>query len=309
MRVVGFMQPGGPEVLGVYERPEPHPGPGQARIRVHAVGVSPTDLLMRSGLHDTSMLDAPYVPGMDAAGVIDEVGEGSRWRVGDEVMTMALPTGENGGAYCEFLVVADDAPARIPAGLSLVKAAVIPMNGLTANLVLEHLALEPGSTVAVVGAAGILGNYTVQLATAAGLVVIADAAPKDRDLVTSLGATHVVDRGDDVAERIRALVPDGVDGLVDTALLRDKVLPAVRDGGKYVGVRGWDGGSVRGIQASRVLVTSEYHEHEKLDALRQAVERGQLTPRVAEVFGVADAAEAHRRLEAGGVRGRFVLTF
>ena len=125
--------------------------------------------------------------------------------------------------------------ARISAGLSLTEAATIPMNGLSASLVLEHLALEPGSTVA--GAASTLGNYTVQLATAAGLVVIADAAPKDRALVASPGAAHVVDRGDDVAGRIRAIAPDGGDGLLDAALLRGKAIPAVRDGGRYLGVR------------------------------------------------------------------------
>lgn len=309
MRVVGFTEPGGPEVLGIHEVADPHPGPGQVRIRVHAAAVSPTDGLMRRGLSDLSRLRPPYVPGMDAAGVVDEVGAGSRWQVGDAVMTSALPTGENGGAYCEYLIAADDAPARVPAGVSFEAAATISMNGLTALQALERLALAPGQVLAITGAAGILGNYAIQLAKRAGLVVVADAAPKDAELVRSLGADVVVARGSDVADRIRQEFPDGVDGLLDAALLLEGVIPAVRDEGAFAYVRAWNPPAVRGIRFTRVLVTQEYPAGRQLDGLRQAVEDGVLTPRLAGVFPADQAAEAHRLMEGGGVRGRYVLTF
>jgi NADPH:quinone reductase-like Zn-dependent oxidoreductase len=246
---------------------------------------------------------------MDAAGVVDEVGEGSPWQVGDRVMAIALPLSEHGGAYVEHLVGPWESMAPIPDGTDLVHAATLPMNGLTALQCLELLALRPGQTLAVTGAAGLLGTYLVQLGAHAGLRVVADAAPKDRDLVASLGADEVVDRGDDVADRIRAVTDGGADGLVDAALQREQVVPAVRDGGRFVDVRGWEGTGERGITFLRALVAKEYRSQDKLETLRRFAEDGILTLRVADVLPVADAAEAHRRMEAGGVRGRLVLTF
>jgi NADPH:quinone reductase-like Zn-dependent oxidoreductase len=183
------------------------------------------------------------------------------------------------------------------------------MNGLTALQVLEVLDLKPEQTLAVTGAAGTLGNYVVELAKHEGLTVIADAAEHDLELVDSLGADHVVARGDDVAERIREFFPDGVDALVDAAVLNEKAAPAVRDGGGFATVRHWTGDPGRGITVHRISVPQEYHSGEKLDRLRRYVEEGVLSLRVAAVLPAADAAEAHRRLEAGGVRGRLVLEF
>lgn len=309
MKAIGVTEFGGPEALAVQDLTERHPGPGEVRVRVRAAAVSPTDAGVRSGAYDTSGSEPPYVPGMDAAGVVDEVGDGSSWAVGDEVMAIALPLGEHGGAYREQLIAPDDSIARVPAGSTLEEAATVPMNGLTAVRILELMDLEPGQVLAVTGAAGTLGNYTIQLAKQQGLVVVADAAPKDRDLVQGLGADHVLERGDDLAGRIRDLFPDGVDAVADTALLHDDVVPALRDDGVFVSVRGWKGEPTRDIRFEAVWVFDEYHSHSKLDALRQAVEDGVLTPRVADILPAEEAAEAHRRMEAGGVRGRIVLTF
>lgn len=311
MKVIGVTEFGGPEALAAHTVPEPHAGPGEARIRVHAAAVNPTDTVLRAGTRGGRGSQPPHVPGMDAAGVVDEVGEGSPWTVGDEVMAMALPggAGEHGGAYVEKLVGPWESMARIPEGTDLVTASTLPMNGLTAHQALDLLGLEPGRTLAVTGAAGTLGGYVVQLAKHAGLTVIADAAAKDRALVEGLGPDHVVERGDDVADRIREILPDGVDGLVDAALLNEKVVPAVRDGGGFVTVRGWEGLPGRGVTFHKVLVVKEYRSHDKLDELRQLAEEGVLTLRVADTLPADDAAEAHRRFEAGGVRGRLVLSF
>ncbi|MFC3298043.1 NADP-dependent oxidoreductase [Arthrobacter agilis] len=295
--------------MTVHDLPERHPGAKEVRIRVSAAAVSPTDTNVRTGAYDMSQSEPPYLPGMDAAGVIDEVGPGSAWTVGDEVMAIALPLGEHGGAYAEYLVASDDSIARIPSSSTLEEAATIPMNGLTAVQILDFAALEPGQVIAVTGAAGTLGNYTVQLAKQQGLTVIADAAPKDRALVESLGADHIFDRGEGLAGRIREVFPDGVDAVADTALLHDDVVPALRDGGVFISVRGWKGEPTRDIRFEAAWVFDEYHSQAKLDSLRQAVEDGVLTPRVADVLPAEEAPEAHRRLEAGGVRGRLVLAF
>lgn len=124
---------GGPEALEVVELPEEHAGPGQVRIRVHAATVNPTDTYVRNGDRaEAQKADPPpYVPGMDAAGVIDEVGGGvESFSVGDRVMAIVVPKGAY-GAYRESLVISADAVALAPAGTSHAEASTLPMNGLT----------------------------------------------------------------------------------------------------------------------------------------------------------------------------------
>jgi NADPH2:quinone reductase len=163
--------------------------------------------------------------------------------------------------------------------------------------------------LAVSGAAGALGGYVVQLAKADGLIVVADAAEADEQLVRELGADVVVRRGEGVADRIREHFPDGVDGAADGAVLNEALTPAVRKGGRFVSVRGWTGDGQRGIEFLPVASRRYAQNAEALDRLRQLVEDGAVTLRVARTFPAEQAAEAHRLLEAGGVRGRVVLTF
>lgn len=308
MRIVGVMEFGGPEQLRVLDVPEPHPGAGEVRIRVHAATVNPTDTGLRAGFRATDR-KPPYVPGMDAAGVISEVGEGAPWQVGDKVMAIALPVGPHGGAYVDELVVPAESVVRVPRDTDFPAASTLPMNGLTARVALNMLGLSRGQTIAVTGAAGAFGGYVVQLAKADGLRVIADASEADEQLVRNLGADHVVRRGDDVADRIRALAPDGVDGVADGALLHELVVPAIRDGGGIAVVRGWQGEPGRGITVHHVVVFDHAKDNAALDRLREQVEQGVVTLRVAKVLPADQAAEAHRILEAGGTRGRLVLDF
>lgn len=310
MRVIGVMQYGGPEVLQIFEVTQPHAVPGQVRIRVHAATVNPTDAGVRNGSRADAQREfaPPYVPGMEAAGVLDEIGPHTDidLAIGDEVMAIVMPRGSH-GAYSEYVAVPIESVVRIPRGATLVQAATLPMNGLTARRALDMLALQPGQTLAVTGAAGAFGGYVVQLAKTEGLHVIADASPADEALVRGLGADDVVTRGNDVAERIRALVPGGVDGLADGALLHTKALPAIRDGGALAAVRTFPGESERGITVHAVWVREYSRERAKLDRLREQVEQGLLTLRVARTFPAEQAAEAHRTFEAGGTRGRLVI--
>jgi NADPH:quinone reductase len=310
MRAVGVTEFGGPEALHIVELPDPETGPGKVRIRVHAAAVNPTDTGLRSGARAAALHDVPppYVPGMDAAGVLDEIGEGvtTDLEVGDHVMAVVVPSGTQ-GAYSELVVVPAESVARVPAGATDVEASTLPMNGLTARLALDLLELAPGQVLAVTGAAGAVGGYAVQLGRADGLRVVADAAPGDEQLVRELGADTVVPRGDGFAERVRDVVPEGADGLVDAALLDQQVVGAVRDGGRIATVRGFRGKEERGITFHPVMVRDYAREQEKLDRLRQQAEVGQVTLRVARTFPAEQAPEAHRLLEAGGARGRFVL--
>jgi NADPH:quinone reductase len=311
MRAVGYSEYGGPEVLRVLDLPAVHAGPGQVRVRVHAAAVNPTDTLARKGMRAAHQkVEPPYVPGMDVAGVVDEVGEGvtTGVRVGDAVMAMVIPQGTH-GAYREQIVLEARAVVPAPAGTTHAEACSLPMNGLTARRSLDLLALSRGDVLAVTGAAGAYGGYVIQLAKDDGLHVIADASEADRELVGSLGADEVVSRGDDVSVRIRENYPNGVDGLADGAVLNELVIPAVRDGGAMTAVRGFKAVPERGIQFSATWVRDYDEEFEKLDRLRQQVESGVLTLRVADTYPPERAGEAHARLEAGGTRGRLVIEF
>jgi len=312
MRAVGLMEHGGPEVLQVVEVAEAQAGPGQVRLRIHAAAVNPTDVMARNGSRaEQQKLDPPpYVPGMDAAGIVDQVGDGvtTGVKVGDRVMAMVCPAAAH-GAYREQIALEARAVVPAPAGTSHVQACTLPMNGLTARLSLDLLGLKPGQSLAVTGAAGAYGGYVIQLAKTEGLTVIADASEADEALVKSLGADIVVRRGDGVADRIREHFPDGVDGLADGAVQNEAVIAAVRDGGGFTAVRGFVGEPQRDIAFTTTFVRTYDCEWEKLDRLRELTEAGKLTLRVADTYPPERAGDAHARLEAGGTRGRLVIEF
>lgn len=303
---------GGPEALQLLDFPEVHAGPGEVRISVHAASVNPTDILARDGSRaEQQKADPPpYVPGMDAAGIVDEVGGGvsTGVKVGDAVMAMVIPKGSY-GAYREQIVLDARAVVPAPSGTTHEQACTLPLNGLTARQSLYLLGLSPSLTIAVTGAAGAYGGYVTQLAKAEGLTVIADASEADHQLVKGLGADIVVRRGNDVAARIREHFPHGVDGLADGAVLNERVIPAVRHGGAFTSVRGFMGAPRRSIRFTTTFVRNYDREFEKLDQLRKQVEVGVLTLRVADIYTTERAGEAHRRLQAGGIRGRLVIRF
>jgi NADPH:quinone reductase-like Zn-dependent oxidoreductase len=315
MRAVTFSRLGGPEVLEVSELPEPRPGPGEVRIRVAAATVNPTDISFRTGRQLTTAQLAemgvlpPYTPGMELAGVVDAVGEGTSWRTGDRVMAIVNPRRPGGGAQAELVVVPAASVARVPEGTSLEAAATLPMNGLTVRLALDRLALKPGQTLGVTGAAGAVGGYAVELGVSDGLRVIAVARPQDEALVKRMGAAVVVPRGEAAVRGLHDAASGGVDGLIDAAVLDAAVLPAIRDGGKLATVRGFAGPSERGITIEPVRVMSYLHNREALDRLGQLVAEGRLTLRVAETFPPDQAVIAHRKMAAGGIRGRLLIVF
>ncbi|MGS2618837.1 NADP-dependent oxidoreductase [Micromonospora sp. LZ34] len=319
MRAVGFFRHGGPEMLGVVEWPTPHAGPGEVRIRVRAAAVNPSDTLIRAGLTPVRQHgSAPVIPGSDIAGTIDEIGPGTitDLALGDHVMALVNPTRPAGGGYAEHVALPEHFVVPAPAGVSHAEAATLPLNGLTVLHALDQLRLSPVDTLAVTGAAGAVGGYAVQLGKVAGLRVLADAAPADAGLVAGLGADAVVARGAGVADRFSALAPDGVDAAVDAALVGIPLLGAVRRGGALAHVRGAPDHAAFARAAARagvslvpVFVHAYDGRRDKLDLLRRLAEAGSLSLRVADRFPPERAAQAHRLLEAGGVRGRLVIEF
>jgi NADPH:quinone reductase len=309
MRAVGINAPGGPDVLEVVDRTVREPGPGEVRIAVRAAAVNPTDIGLRSG--GGGDLPRPWTPGMDAAGTVESVGEEvDRLAVGDRVMAAVSPRRPEGGAQAEQIVVPAASVVPVPEGASLEQAATLPMNGLTAKLGLELLGLTAGQTLAVTGGAGLLASYVIPLAKELGLRVLADAKLEDTELVRGFGADEVVARGDDFGAAVRAVSPDGVDGVFDTALLHERAFGALRDGGVMVVVRGWNPEQTeRGIVVKQVFVRTVLERTDWLEDLRRLASAGRLQLRVARAFPPEQAGEAQSLMDAGGLRGRAVIVF
>ena len=310
MRAVTITKAGGPEVLTVTDHPVRAAGAGEVRITVKAAAVNPTDILMREN-PEVYAKGSPGIPGMDAAGVIESVGEGvERLKVGDEVMAVVTPRRPEGGAQIELLVVPAASVVQLPSGATLAQASMLPMNGLTARLALDLIKLSPGQTLAVSGGAGLLAHYMIALAKQRGLRIIADAKPSEMELVRSYGADVVVTRGERFGNEVRAEVPGGVDALFDTAVLGRDSFSAIRDGGAYVPVRGWDGSpSERDIRIQPVMVMDALTRTDWLNELRDLASSDAITLCVAGEYPPERAADAHRAMEAGGLRGRAVIVF
>lgn len=256
---------------------------------------------------------------MEAAGVVDEIGEGTVTDlcIGDRVMALTMPTDPSGGAYAQYLSLPEQWVARAPAGSTHAEASTLPMNGLTARQALDLLALPARRTVAVTGGAGVVGGYVIQMAKAAdGLTVIADAWPEDEELVRSSGPTS--------SSREATISPSTCSGTRRKASMvwwtRQAWAPR-RWLGQYATAGNFllvheDLYSIspaklrrRSLNIHTVLVSKHLGDRSRLDRLRLQAEAGDLTLRVARTLPAAQATEAHRLLEAGGVRGRLVLEF
>jgi NADPH:quinone reductase-like Zn-dependent oxidoreductase len=279
--------------------------------------VNPTDATFRAGGRAAQLADRtpPYIPGMDAAGIVDKLGPGTSGRlaVGDRVIMLVVPMGPHGGTYAEQIVASEASVVRAPKNATDAEAATLLLNAVAARLALDALGLSSGQPVAISGAAGAVGGYAVQLAKARGLTVIADAVLDGADAVLALGADHVVARGPEFTDEVRAEVPGGVPGLVDGASLDAAALPAIADGGALASLKGWSGPdselAERGISVRPVSSFGSVTDTALLEQLRDLAEDGTLSLRVAEVMPARLAAQAHRRLAAGGISGRIVLDF
>lgn len=210
MRALTYTEHGGPEVLHVAAVPEPHAGPGQVRVKVAAASVNPIDWKLLGGLMPGSKApDGPEVPGFDAAGVVDEVGEGvSGVAVGDDVFGLGRAT------QAELAVLTSWAPK--PASLDWSVAAAAPSALETSDRVLRLAGVAPGQTLLVAGGAGGVGAVLVQLAVARGITVVATAGQDNQGYLREIGAIPVL-YGEGMVQAVRTAAPVGVDAVADVA--------------------------------------------------------------------------------------------
>ena len=306
---VEIPQPGGPDVLRVAEREVREPRAGEVRLAVQAAAVNPTDIGLRQ--RGAEGLDPPWVPGMDAAGVVESVGPGvERLAVGDAVMAAVMPRRPEGGAQAGLVVVPAASVVPAPAGATIEQAATLPMNGLTALRGLELLDLEPGATLAVTGGAGLLASYVIPLAKRARAACSRRREARGRGARAGLRCG----RGSASRRRARGRAPRAGAGRcrcrVRHGSARRSVFPAIRPGGALAYVRTWDGDDVEdGIQVRRVWIGDVIERTGWLEELAALAAEGLLALRVAETFPPQRAADAHRLMESGGLRGRAVIVF
>lgn len=311
MKAIVVRRFGDPDVLELADLPLPEPGPRQLRVRVAASTVNPIDISTRSGALLAAGLIArrPEVGlGWDVAGTVDAVGgEVTRWSVQDPVIGLRDLMFAFPGAHAEYVVLDEDAVASAPRSVSLVHAATLPLNGLTAEGALAAAGLRAGQTLLVTGAAGGVGGFVLQLARLRGVRTVAVASPRAERLVRGLGATEFLARTDSLGDGVRALVPGGVDAVIDAAVLGIAAHDALRSGGVFVAlVRPF---APPPIRATRVVVHEVFADGARLAALSALLDSGHLTSRVAQEFPLAQAAAAHERFSAGGLSGaRVVLT-
>jgi NADPH2:quinone reductase len=295
---------GGPEVLQLTERPDPAPAPDEVVVRIRAANVNPTDLSVRSGQARQRLpeLQPPFVPGWDLAGEVTAVGsEADGFAPGDRVLGM-IPFGRIGGrvgAYAQAAAVDPGWLAALATDLDDATAATLPLNALTARQALDMIAAPPGATLLVTGASGAVGGFATQLAVREGLRVVAQASYDDEDWVASLGATEVLPREADLA------TIGAVDAVLDAVPLGPDSTAALRDGGIAVFTRPPRGEPSRGMRFETVLVQSDA---EQLRGLAAELEAGRLRTRIAQVLPLDQAARAHELSEAGGLRGKVLLS-
>ena len=300
VKAVCFSQFGGPEVLEIVDLPDPHPGPGQVRIAVRAAGVNPSDWKKRKGLMDGEL---PQTMGHEAAGVVDELGEGGEGvadvAVGDRVFGFSA----EGAAQAELAVLSNYAP--IPASLDFPGAAALPAAIETATRALDQLGVGSGSRLLINGASGGVGSAAVQLAVVRGARVIGTAGPANHEYLRSLAAEPVA-YGEGLLQRVRAVAPDGVDVALDVA--GSGVLPELVElaGGPehVVTIADFGGAQEHGVTFSSGDAGRAVHA---LAEIGELIESGRFSLPVAQTFPLARIAAAHRVSEDGHVRGKLVL--
>jgi len=297
MFALQYQSYGGPDVLTVGEAPEVHAGPGQVRVQVKAASVNPIDWKLRNGyLAGGKPLEGTGYLGYDAAGVVDEVGDGvTDVAVGDDVFGL----GSNTDA--EFAVL--EAYAKKPASVDWAVAAAAGVSAETSIRALDLVGVGRGTTLLIDGGAGGVGAVAVQIGIARGATVIASAGQGNQDYLREIGASPVL-YGEGLLERVRAIAPGGVDAVFDVAgksPLADLV-SLVPKPSQVVTIAQFNLGD-SGVQ---LTTGRSAHAKQALAETAELLEQNKLVIKF-QTFPFNRAAEAHAASERGHLRGKLVL--
>jgi NADPH2:quinone reductase len=310
MRAVVVHEPGDPERLHLDELPAPRARRHHVVVRVDATGVNPVDASNRAD-PTWAGIEPPYVVGYEFAGVVDHTGaDVSTLAAGDRVWGLLPVRGTRWGTYAELVEAHEDWVGRRPPSLDPVEAAAIPLAGSTALQLLDRLAVRPGESLLVHGAAGGVGSLLVQLAVAGGVRVAGSASDGRRTLLEQLGVEIPLDRRGDAVMAARDAFGGPIEAVADLVGhgLLAASLPAIREGGRagsIVELTGdFEEAVDRNITLHGVLVRPAA---ETLDRLAAAIDAGSLRPIVDQVVALESVAAAHRRVETGHGQGKVVL--
>jgi NADPH:quinone reductase-like Zn-dependent oxidoreductase len=298
MKAVQFGEYGGPEVLKLVEVDEPHAGAGQVRVAVRAAGVNGIDWKIRAGYMSAQMpLPMPSGTGIDASGVVDEVGDGvTGVAIGDAVF------GSGSATLAEYAVLANWAAK--PDGLAFEEAAGYPVPVETAIRILDQIGVGSGETLLVSGASGGVGSAAIQVARDRGITVIGTASERNHDYLRSLGAIPTA-YGDGLVERVRALAPDGIDAALDIAGsgVIPELIELTGDPSKVLSIADFSAPQ-HGAQVSSggTGAAAAFAEAARLFSA------GRFSIPVEKTFPLEAAAEAQAESAAGHAAGRIVVT-
>lgn len=317
MKAIVVEKFGGPEVLKLKDIPEPKPGPGQVLVALKAIGVNPVDTYIRAGTY-TRKAELSWTPGTDAAGFVEAVGAGAPYKPGERVYVY----GAVGGVYAEKAVVEASRAFPLPDRLSFEQGAAIGVPYATAHRALfQSGGARRGETVLIHGASGGVGVATVQLALAAGLIVIGTAGGEEgAAFLKSLGVSYALDHRkpgylDEILRLTDARGPDLiVEMLANVNLADDLRLAAQRGRIVIVGSRGpvpidprltiTKDLTVRGMSLWNMTEAEREHVHADLG---KGLADGTLKPLIGAKFPLAEAFKAHAAILAPGARGKIVL--
>lgn len=311
MVITGF---GGTEVFAERDVEKPTPGRNEVLVKVYATSVNPADCGVRQGMFGRR-IELPAILGYDVSGAIAAVGEDVKdFQVGDEVY-YAIGLMDGNGANAEYHVAYESIVAKKPVNISHQAAAAVPVAGGTAwAALIDRAKVGVGETVLIHGGAGGVGSFAIQIAKAAGAYVYTTCGGYDSEIVKSLGADKAINyRNEDFVDVImKETSGKGVDVTLSAVSgeVLAKSLPVTKAEGRAVTVTGVQGDLNLAI-AKNITVHFVHLEHPrpKLEALKTLIERGQIEPLVGLTLPLNQVAEAHKKLEQGGVgvHGKIVL--
>lgn len=313
MRAIVVPRFGGLDVLELRDVPRPEPGAGELLVRVIAAGTNPVDAKLRAN-GSWANLHPPFIPGYDAAGVVETVGPCvTGFTPGDEVYYTPEIFGNPNGSYAEYEPVPAAIVARKPRNLSFIEAAAIPLAGGTAwEAVVRRMAIRPGETILIHGAAGGVGSFAVQFAKASGARVLGTASAQNHDLLRHLGVDLPIDYHTTDAAKVALDDTEGrgVDAAFDIEgeNLVARCLPGLRPFGRIACILPPQGDLSmlypKNITLHGVFLT---RERKRLEEMTPLFERGQVHVVIDQVLPLAEARKAHERLDARHGRGKVVL--